>query len=271
VASICTVGADYSSSLVIAFTRTPSAALAECELTFLAREPIDVSLALRQHRAYESGLQKAGARIERLPDMADLPDAPFVEDTAVVLDEVAVIASMAAASRRREIDSVVPSLSKHRPVKRLSPPAFLDGGDVLRVGRELFIGVSTRTNHEAVRAVADIVREHGYTVTPVEVSGCLHLKTGCSRLSDRAVLIDSRRIPRAPFRHLSCVDVPEGEEDAANVLVIDRVAVMPSGYPRTTALLIQQGLVVEPVDLSEFQKAEAGATCLSLMLSSVSP
>ena len=216
---------------MITFTRPPSGALSQCELTFLARQPIDVSLAAHQHRTYEAALQKAGARIERLPDVADLPDAPFVEDTAVVLDEVAIIASMATPSRRPEIETVVPALGAHRTVKRLSPPAFLDGGDVLRVGRELFIGVSTRSNHEAVRAVAGIVREHGYTVTPVEVTGCLHLKTCCSPLSDRAVLIDSRRIRREAFRHLSCVDVPEGEEDAANVLVIDRVAVMPSGFP----------------------------------------
>ena len=254
---------------MIAFTRPPSAALTECELTFLAREPIDVSIALQQHRAYEAALRKAGARIERLPDVTDLPDAPFVEDTAVVLDEVAIIASMAAASRRREIETVVPALGAERPLKRLSPPAFLDGGDVLRVGRELFIGVTTRTNHEAVRAVAGIVREHGYTVTPVEVTGCLHLKTGCSALNDRTVLIDSRRVPRETFRHLSCVDVPEGEPDAANVLVIDGVAVMPSGCPHTLALLLEQGLSVEPVDLSEFQKAEAGATCLSLIVPSL--
>jgi dimethylargininase len=254
---------------VIAFTRPPGAALAECQLTFLAREPIDVSLALHQHRAYEAALQQAGARIERLPGVPELPDAPFVEDTAVVLDEVAIIASMAAASRRREIDTVVPALRTHRPVQRLAPPAFLDGGDVLRVGRELFIGVSTRTNHEAVRAVAGIVREHGYTVTAVEVTGCLHLKTGCSRLDDRAVLIDPRRIPREPFRHLACVEVPEGEEDAANVLAIDRFVVMPSGFPRTAALMARHGLRVELVDLSEFQKAEAGATCLSLTLRSI--
>ena len=117
--------------------------------------------------------------------------------------------------------------------------------------------------------VAGIVREHGYTVTPVEVTGCLHLKTCCSPLSDRAVLIDSRRIPREPFRHLSCVEVPEGEADAANVLVIDRVAVMPSGFPRTAALMLQHGFAVQPVDLSEFQKAEAGATCLSLIVRSL--
>ena len=253
---------------MIAFTRPPSAALTRCELTFLSREPIDVSLALHQHRAYEAALRKAGARVERLPDTPDLPDAPFVEDTAVVLDEVAIIASMATASRRPEIETVVTALGAHRPLKRLSPPAFLDGGDVLRVGRELFIGVSTRTNHEAVRAVAAIVREHGYTVTPIEVAGCLHLKTGCSLLADGTVLIDSRRIPREPFRHLSCVDVPEGEEDAANVLVIDRFAVMSSGFPRTAARLLERGLTVEPVDLSEFHKAEAGATCLSLIAQS---
>lgn len=254
---------------MIAFTRPPSAALSRCELTFLARQPIDVLLAAHQHRAYEAALQKAGARIERLPDVVDLPDATFVEDTAVVLDEVAIIASMATPSRRPEIETVVPALGAHRTVKRLSPPAFLDGGDVLRVGRELFLGVSTRTNHEAVRAVAGMVREHGYTVTPVEVTGCLHLKTCCSPLSDRAVLIDSRRIPNEPFRHLSCVEVPEGDADAANVLVIDRVAVMPSGFPRTAALLLQHGFAVHPVDLSEFQKAEAGATCLSLIVGSL--
>jgi dimethylargininase len=250
---------------MIAFTRPPGAALMRCELTFRSREPIDVSLALHQHRAYEAALQKAGARIERLPDVPDLPDAPFVEDTAVLLDEVAIVASMAAASRRREIESVVPALGADRQVKRLSPPAFLDGGDVLRVGRELFIGVSTRTNHDAVGAVGAIVREHGYSVTPIDVTDCLHLKTGCSLLADGTVLIDSRRIPLEPFRHLACVEVPEGEEDAANVLVIDRFAIVSSGFPRTAALLLQQGLIVEPVDLSEFHKAEAGATCLSLI------
>src|SRR2546423_7612217 len=134
----------------IALTRPVSASINDCELTFHEQQPIDVARAIEQHRAYEDCLRSLGVQVVRLPPEPDLPDAVFVEDTAIVVDEVAVIPLMGAASRRPETISLAAALKAYRPLHHLEPPATLDGGDVLRIGRKLFIGLFSRTNQAGI-------------------------------------------------------------------------------------------------------------------------
>jgi len=251
--------------MLIALTRRPSRRLTECELTFLAREPIDVELAGRQHRQYEAMLESWGAQIERLRDEPDSPDGAFVEDTAVVLDECAILASMGAESRRGEVESAASALAKHRELFALKASAKLDGGDVLRIDRELFIGVSTRTNELAIEDIEKIVRRFGYGVVPVRTTGCLHLKSACTYLGRGMVLINRTRVDETPFQRFQSIAVPEEEPAGANALVVGKHVTIPTEFPRTAELVSRAGFAVGLTDISEFLKAEAGLTCLSIV------
>jgi dimethylargininase len=249
---------------MIALTRPVSASLARCELTYLARQPVDVAAARRQHAEYERLLASLGARVVRLPALDDLPDATFVEDAAVVLDELAIVAPMGAPSRAGESESVASALAAYRPVGRLELPATLDGGDVVRVGRTLFVGRSGRTNDAAIEQLARVVHPHGYTVTPVRISGALHLKTAVTCIGRDTLLANREWVDLAPFGSLRVVDV--AEPWAADALALGDTVVLPRSFPATAALLASHGFRVATVDLSELQKAEAGATCLSIIL-----
>jgi dimethylargininase len=202
-----------------------------------------------------------------LPDAPDLPDAVFVEDPAVVLDEVAIISNMGAASRRPEAASLAETLAPYRPLKFLREPATLDGGDVMRVERSIFVGLSQRTNREAVSQLSDILQPYGYEVTPVAVKNCLHLKSACSYLGDGIILINRSMIDAEPLRAFTWLDVPDEEPAGANALLIDEVVILPASFPRTRDRLEKRGCwrQVRALDLSELQKAEAGVTCTSLI------
>ncbi len=168
----------------IAITRAVSPALGECELTYLPRVPIDVDVARAQHRAYEQALAEAGYRVEHLDADATMPDSVFVEDMAVVFDEVAILTHPGAESRRREMPAIAAALAAHRPLQQIQPPATVDGGDVLVAGRTVFVGRSTRTNDAALAQIRRILGPFGYTVSGVDVRGCLHLKSAVTALAD---------------------------------------------------------------------------------------
>jgi dimethylargininase len=246
-----------------AITREVSSSINDCQLSFHARQPIDVAKAISQHKGYQDCLAELGARIVSLPPEPDLPDAIFVEDPAIVVDEVAVISNMGAPSRRPEARSLTQALAPYRPLKFLAEPATLDGGDVLRVGRSIFVGLSRRTNREAVDQLSDMLRAYDYRVHPVEVSGCLHLKSACSYIGSETVLLNRAWIDAAPLREFELLDVPMDEPAAANVLLLNDVAIMPSSFPKTRGLLEERGFRVRAIDVSELQKAEAGVTCCS--------
>lgn len=257
-----------------AITRDVSPSINECELSFHRRQRIDVPKAIAQHEAYRDCLAELGARIVSLAAEPGLPDAVFVEDAAVVLDEIAVIAHMGAASRRPEIASLAEALAGYRPLKFMTAPATLDGGDVLRIGRSLFVGLSRRTNRQGVEQLSDLVRPHGYQVKPVEVTGCLHLKSACSYVGNDTILVNRSWIDIEPLRGFEVLDVPEEEPAAANALLINKVVLMPgveqdgqtrAAFPKTCARLEERGLRVRTVDVSELQKAEAGVTCCSVI------
>ena len=248
-----------------AITREVSSSVNNCELSFHARERIDVAKAIAQHRAYQDCLAELGVRVVSLPGEPELPDAVFVEDAAVVVDEVAVIPIMGTPSRRPETDSLADVLSRYRPIRFLREPATLDGGDVLRVGRRVFAGLSQRTNRECIAQLRDVLRAFDYQVEPVEVRDCLHLKSACSYIGSDTVLINRACIDTERLHGFQLLDVPDEEPTAANALLIDDAVIIPASFCETRALLEQRGFRVRTIDLSELQKAEAGVTCGSLI------
>ena len=250
----------------IALTRPVSSSIARCELTYLERTPIDIERARQQHADYETLLTSFGLQIVRLPALHEQPDAVFVEDAAIALDELAVVAPMGAASRTAESKTVEAALTRFMPVKRLSSPATLDGGDVMRADRRLFVGTSRRTNVAAVDQLRHLLEPYDYEVVSVSVRGALHLKSACSWLGHDAVLANPEWLDTAPFSGLEIVAVDASEAWGASVLNVDGRIVMPAGFPRTARLLADRGLDVHVIDLSELRKAEGGPTCLSIVL-----
>jgi dimethylargininase len=247
-----------------AITRAVSPSLNRCELSYLERREIDVARAVEQHAGYTRCLAELGCDVITLPAERDLPDSVFVEDPAVVVDEVAVITRMGAESRRRESESLAGALAQFRPLHWMTAPATLEGGDIIRAGRTLFAGVSQRTNAEGIAQLAAAVAPFGYEVRPVEVRGCLHLKSGACHLGRGTILANREWIDAEPFRDFRILDV--AEPWASDVLALGDVVLMPAGFPKTQDLLERSGFVVRTVDVSELQKAEAGVTCMSVLL-----
>lgn len=250
----------------IALTRAVSASINQCELSFLPRQAIDLAQAQRQHDSYNEQLRRLGLTVVQLPTLDELPDAVFVEDTAVVVDEVAVAASPGAASRRPEVESAVAVLSRWRRVVRLPAGATLDGGDVVRIGRKLLVGLGGRTNPAGAAGLGQQLAPFGYQVLAVPTRDCLHLKTACSALDDRRLLVHRPWIDMSGLAGYELIDVPPEEAWAANVLVLGRDIVMPQGFPQTRELLELQGFRIHAVELSELLKAESGVTCSSIIL-----
>jgi dimethylargininase len=249
----------------IAFTRDVPASMADCELTHLAREPIDIATARAQHAAYEDALRMAGCAVERIAAMPEAPDSVFVEDTAVVLDEVAVITRPGAESRRREVESVAAALLPHRKLLRIEAPATIDGGDVLRVGRRLFVGLSTRTNAHAIHQLGAALGARGYEIVPVEVRGVLHLKSAVTQVGRSRLLVNREWIDVTPFLEYDLIDVDPDESSAANALLVRGSVLFPSEFPRTAERLERAGVRLMRVAASELAKAEGALTCCSLV------
>ncbi len=257
-------GIGYSRVLQV-LTRKVSESLARCELTHLARKPIDLGRARAQHGAYELALQRLGCRVERLPEEAELPDAVFVEDVALVLDEVAILLRPGAASRRPEVDSVGRALRRHRRVLDLGGAGTLDGGDILLLDRVLHVGRSSRSSAEGAGALRERVAPFGYEVREVPVRGCLHLKSAVTRIAGDLLLVQPAWVDARAFPGWRVVDVDPGEPHAANALRIGERLVFPEAFPKTAARLESAGLRLERVDLSELAKAEGAVTCCSLV------
>jgi dimethylargininase len=250
----------------VAITRAVSPALAACELTHLERVPIDVERARTQHRAYEEALIEAGYLVERLDTSPEMPDSVFVEDIAVVFDEVAIMTRPGAESRRRETPAVAEALAAYRPLHEIHPPGTVDGGDVLVAGRRVFVGRSTRTNQAAVGQMRQVLEPFGYTVSETVVRCCLHLKSAVTALGDDVLLVNPQWIDAAAFEGFAFVAVDPSEPAAANALRLDDRIVCSSAFPRTAERIARRGLRVHPVDASEVAKAEGAVTCCSLIV-----
>ncbi len=252
--------------MLLAITHPPSALIQQCQLTYVSRTAIDHQQALQQHEAYCQTLQECGATVRRLRGNHEMPDSAFVEDTAIVLDEIAVLASMGVASRRAETEIIATELSRYRQLHRIDPPGTIEGGDVLRLGKTLLVGCSPRTNEEGIRALEGIVRPFGYRVIPIEVHGCLHLKTACTALDDETLLLSPRWLKPQTLAGYRLVEVDQHEPWAANVLRLDTCLCISAAHHRTARKIEAHGFPVRMLDLSEFAKAEAGPTCLSILL-----
>ena len=254
-------------SVHLAITRAVSPEIAHCELTWVKREPISFELAVRQHERYCALLRRCGVEVVVLPADRRYPDCSFVEDTAVVVDEVAIITRMGAPARRGERGAVEQALARHRRIRTVQPPATLDGGDVLLVGRRVFVGLSQRTNEAGLEAVRLILAPHGYHVTPIRVFGCLHLKSACTAIDSETVLVNRQWVDSGSLEGVRSVFVPDHEPRAADVLRVNDVVCMHDRFPATRELVESLNIAVVTVDLSEFIIAEAGPTCLSILLS----
>jgi dimethylargininase len=249
----------------VAIVRDVSPALAQCELTYHEREAIDLERAVRQHADYVRVLRELGLDVLSLPADAAYPDCCFVEDIAIVLDELAVITRPGAESRRGESPVVALSLATFRHVLTVQPPSTIDGGDVLVVGRKIFVGRTLRTNDAGIESLRAIVSPHGYDVVGVPVKGCLHLKSAVTALDDHTLVANPAWIDRESFPGFEIVPVPAQEPGGANVLPIRGRVLVSAGSPLTRALLEKRGSNVIPVHISEFEKAEAAVTCKSLV------
>jgi len=250
---------------MLAVTRPVPQSLRDCELTHLQRAPIDVALARAQHAEYERALTSLGCEIVHVPAADELPDSVFVEDIAIVLDEIAVITRPGARSRRLETVDVAATLGAFRQLQFLSEPATLDGGDVLRLGRVLYVGLGTRTNAAGAQQLADVISPHGYEVREVPVDACLHLKSAVTEVAPGVVVINPEWVSGQMFPDHAIIEVDPSEPAAANVLRIGGTVVSPAAHPLTNARL-SSAARVRTVDVSELAKAEGAVTCCSLIV-----
>lgn len=255
--------------MLIAVTRAVSSSIVGCELTHLSRTPIDVDLARAQHGAYERALAEAGCAIVRVDAAPELPDAVFIEDASVVFDEVAIVTRPGAVSRRAETTAVADTLRPYRPLRSITSPATIDGGDVLTVARDVFVGVSSRTNAAAVGQMRGVLEPFGYRVHAVSVSGCLHLKSAVTALTVDRLLLNGEWAARDQFAPFGLVDVDPLEPAAANIVRAGRELVYPDAFPRTRERLERAGFSIRGVDVSELAKAEGAVTCCSLIFDAV--
>jgi dimethylargininase len=251
--------------MLTAITRAVSPAIVNCQLTFVARQPIDLAKAQQQHRDYELLLRNTGARVVSLPAEPALPDSMFVEDPAIVLDELAIILPLGTELRRAEGVTLALALAKFRKLAYIQLPGTMEGGDILRVGRKLFAGLSTRTNTEGVRQLAVILEPHRYEVIGVPVTGCLHLKSAVTYIGRNTLLANRAWFDTTPISGFDWIDVCPEEPHAANALALGEAVILPASFPRTRARLEAAGFQVTPLDISELQKAESGLTCSSLL------
>lgn len=251
--------------MLTAITRAVSPAFVNCELSFIAREPIRLEIAHAQHRAYEKLLENLGAKVISLPAEPDLPDSMFVEDPALVLDELAIIMPLGTASRRREAESLARALEPYRNLAYVTLPGTMEGGDILRVGRKIYAGLSRRTNVEGIRQLRALLQPCDYEVIAVPVTGCLHLKSAVTSLGRGTLLANRARFATAPFAAYAWIDVSPDEPHAANALAIADQVIFPSSFPQTRERIASAGFNVAPIDISELQRAESGLTCSSLL------
>ena len=252
--------------MTIAITREISPRFAECEITHIERTPINLDIARAQHQAYVQVLRNLGCEIIELPAEPDLPDSVFVEDTAVILPEAAVITRPGADSRKPETESIVRAVTPLIKLFRVHEPATVDGGDVLVLGKKIYVGLSTRSNHEAVDQLNEMLREYGYSVTGIELQDCLHLKSAVTCVDDKTLLINKNWVDQSCFGKLEFIEVDPSEPHAANCLPINGSIIFPTAFPGTRTELEGRGYKVISVNVSELAKAEGAVTCCSLIL-----
>jgi len=248
---------------MIAITRDVSPSIANAELTHLERVPIDYERAREQHEEYRALLASLGCEVISLPGDAAYPDCVFIEDTAIVLNDMGVITRPGADSRRGEVDVVAEALASLRPLVRITAPATLDGGDVLVLDERIYVGRSQRSNDEALAQLRQLT---GREVVGVGLHGALHLKTAVTRVSRDTLLVNREWIDVTPFAGWTLLDADPAEPFGANAVLLDDVVIYPVAFSRTRAKLESHGINVRTVKADELAKAEGGVTCCSLLV-----
>ncbi|MBX7224183.1 MAG: dimethylargininase [Blastocatellia bacterium] len=253
--------------MLLALTRHVSPNINQCELTHIDRQPIDYETAHRQHLEYEDCLRQAGCQVISLPPEPAFPDSVFVEDTALVLDEIAVITRPGAASRRPETASIAEKLADYRKLVFIEAPAVLDGGDVLRLGKKLYVGLSRRSDMAAVAQLQGHLSAFGYEVQGLHLGECLHLKTAVTQVAENTLLINPEWVDPALFPGFKCIEIAPSEPFAANAVLVGKTVIHPLAFPETRQRVEQAGISVLSVAAAELAKAEGGVTCCSLIFS----
>lgn len=261
-----TAGENVANARQLALVRPVSASIGACQLTHLSRSNIDLARARSQHAAYVTALTDLGLSVRELKALPEQPDAVFVEDTALVLDELALITRPGAAVRREECASVSQALAEYRKLQTIEAPGTLDGGDILCADKDIFVGLSTRSNRAGIEQLAHWTSPFGYRVHAIEVKDCLHLKSAVSYLGDRTLLIDPDWIGEAAFESFRCLQRAPGEPGAANVLRVASTLLCSQSFPATEQRLLQAGYRVRSVPSDELAKAEGALTCCSLII-----
>ncbi len=249
-----------------ALTRAVSPKLAGCELTHLERQPIDIDKAIKQHHNYEKALKRLGYSVKRIPPAPELPDGVFVEDTAVVFPEMAIITRPGAPSRRPETDSMAAVLKEYRELRFITSPGTVDGGDVFTLGKRVYIGLSTRTNEEGIKQFKKHLEPFGYKTDAIKVTGCLHLKTAVAHVEDNLLYINPNWLSPEHFDGYHCEPVHPSEPYGANIIQKNNIALCPAAFPHSIEWLDSKGYNVIFLDQSEMAKAEAGLTCSSVLI-----
>jgi dimethylargininase len=249
----------------IAITRLVSPSINRCELTLQERIPIDLAIARQQHHAYEETLRGLGVEVHSLPEEPDLPDSVFVEDAAIVLDECALLTRPGAVSRQPEIESISRALASYRKLFFVQAPGTLDGGDVLTVGKTIFVGLSSRSNKTAIDQMQAFLTPHGYTVKDIRVTGCLHLKSAVTQVAADTLLVNLAWVDKVNFPGMKYIEIDPSERYAANALMVNGTVLYQPAYPKTQARLEAAGIYPLLVDESELGKAEGALTCCSLL------
>ena len=252
--------------MLLAITRDVSPRFNECEITHIERAPINLEIARAQHHGYVQALKGLGCAVLELPAETDLPDSVFVEDTAVILPDVALLTRPGADSRKPETDSIARALAPYREIVRITAPAAVDGGDVLVLGMDIFVGMSTRSNGEAVRQMNDLLDRYGYRVHGVELKDCLHLKSAVTHAGDSTLLINRGWVDTVHFQGFRLIDIDPSEPYAANCLAVNGAVVYPTAFPKTGKRLEEAGFKVRAIPMDELAKAEGAATCCSLIV-----
>lgn len=247
-----------------AIVHTVSPRISNCELTYIERVPVDFAVACQQHQSYCQLLESLGIEVTVLSGNEHFPDAVFIEDTALVFEELAVITRPGADSRRGETTLIEAELSKHRSIAKIMSPATLDGGDVIQVGSTVFVGQTARTNSAGITALQTVLAPFDYEVIPVKVDGCLHLKSAACDISPRSLLVNPKWVDLSPFSDFNVITIDENEPWAANAIHANGTVCLHAGFDRTIGLLRELEFRVAAVNVSEFQKAEGGLSCLSL-------
>ena len=244
-----------------ALVRPPGALFLQAISGHPQKKEIDQPKALIQHQSYVDTLKQVGGKILSLPPEDLLPDSTFVEDTAFIFGETAFLCSAKEETRRNEVESVAQELKDHLKIVNLEP--YIDGGDILNTPQAIYIGLSKRSNERAIQSLSQKV---GKKIISVPVIKGLHLKSAVSYLGNNVLLIDPERVENTAYKSFQWIEVEEKDSYAANCLALGNRIIMPAGFPTIREKILQHGFETVEVEMSEFEKADGGVTCLSIIL-----